>query len=63
MDRVFGGELSHKIDDTKDSIYKELEHVFNKFPKCRTKILLQDFYAKVGTKDIFKSTICNESLH
>jgi hypothetical protein len=27
------------------------------------KILLQDFNAKVGKKDIFKPTIRNESLH
>jgi hypothetical protein len=37
--------------------------VFDKFPKHHTKILLGDFNAKVGRKDIFKLTIGNESFH
>jgi hypothetical protein len=47
----------------KDSFYKELECVFDKFPKYRIQILLGDFNAKVGREDIFKPTILNESLH
>jgi exonuclease III len=47
----------------KDSFYDELEHVFDKFPKYSTKILLGDFNAKVGREDIFKPTTGNESLH
>jgi hypothetical protein len=43
--------------------YKELEHVFDEFPKYHMKILLGDFNAKVGREDIFKPTIGNESLH
>jgi hypothetical protein len=39
-----------KSDDVKDSFYKKLEHVFDKFPKYHMKILLGDFNAKVGTK-------------
>jgi hypothetical protein len=52
-----------KTDDVKDSIYKELECVFDKFPKYHTKILLGDYYVKVGREDLFKPTIGNESLH
>jgi exonuclease III len=52
-----------KTDDVKDSFYEELEHVFDKFPKYHTKILLGDINAKVGREDIFKPTIGNESLH
>jgi exonuclease III len=52
-----------KTDDVKDSLYEELEHVFDKFPKHHKKILLGDFNAKVGREDIFKPTIGNESLH
>jgi endonuclease/exonuclease/phosphatase family metal-dependent hydrolase len=52
-----------QIDEVKDSVYKELEHVFDKFPKSRMKILLGDFNPKVGRKDIFKRTIGDESLH
>jgi exonuclease III len=52
-----------KTDDVKDSFYKELEHVFDKFPKYHMKILLGDFSAKVGRQDIFKPTFWNESLH
>jgi hypothetical protein len=40
---------------------KELEIVFDKFPKYHIKILLRDFNAKVGREDIFKPTVGNES--
>jgi hypothetical protein len=52
-----------KTDEVKDSFYEELERVFDKFLKCHMKILLGDFIAKVGRKDIFKPTFENESLH
>jgi hypothetical protein len=52
-----------KIDDMEDCFYEELKRVFNKFPKYNMKMLLGDFSAKVGRKEIFKSTIGNESLH
>jgi hypothetical protein len=52
-----------KTDDVKNSFYKELECVFDKFLKYHTKILSRDFNAKVGREDIFKQTIGNESLH
>jgi hypothetical protein len=51
-----------KTDDVKGSFYEELERVFDKFPKCHMKILL-DFNAEVGREDIFKPTVRNESLH
>jgi hypothetical protein len=46
----------------KDSVYEELERVFDIFPKYHMKILL-DFNAKVGREDIFKPATGNESLH
>jgi hypothetical protein len=46
-----------------NSFYEEIERVFDKFPKYHTKILLEDFTAKVGREDIFKPTSGNESLH
>jgi hypothetical protein len=52
-----------KTDDVKDSFYKELERVFDEFPKYHMKILLGDLNGKVGREDIFKQTIGNESLH
>jgi hypothetical protein len=52
-----------KINDVKDSFYKEQERLFDKFPKYHTKILLGDFNAKVGREDIFKTTIWNERLN
>jgi hypothetical protein len=52
-----------KIDDVKDSFYKALEHMFNKFPKYHMKILLGEFNARAGREDNFKPTIGNESLH
>ncbi|PNF34643.1 hypothetical protein B7P43_G05860 [Cryptotermes secundus] len=51
-----------KFDDIKDRFCKELEHVFDKFPKYPMKILLGDFNTKVRWEDIFKPAIGNESL-
>jgi len=39
------------------------EQDFDHFPKYHVKILLGDFNAKFGRKNIFKPTIGNESLH
>jgi hypothetical protein len=50
-------------DETEDSFYEELEHVFNHFSKYHMKILLGDFKAKVGRRGILNPTIGNESLH
>jgi exonuclease III len=50
-------------DGIKDSCYKELEQVFDQFPRYNMKILLGDFNAKIGREDIFKAIIGNESLH
>jgi endonuclease/exonuclease/phosphatase family metal-dependent hydrolase len=52
-----------KSDDSKDSLYEELEQVFDHFPKYHMKILLGDFNAKLGREDTFKPMIGNESLH
>jgi hypothetical protein len=52
-----------KSDDTKDSIYEELQQVFDHFPKYHMKILLGDFNAKLGREDTFKPTIANGILH
>ena len=51
-----------KSNDSKDSFYRELEQVFDHFPRYHMKILLGDFNAKVGRENIFKPTIGNESL-
>jgi hypothetical protein len=53
----------NKIDDMKDRFHEELEHVFDKFPKCHTHILLRDINVIIGMEDIFKPTIGNASLH
>jgi hypothetical protein len=47
----------------KNSFYKELERVFDKFPKCHEKILLGDFSAELGEEGIFKPIFRDESLH
>jgi hypothetical protein len=52
-----------KSDDVKGSVYEELGHVFDLFPRYNMKILLGDFSVKVGREDILKPTIRNESLH
>jgi hypothetical protein len=55
--------IEDKDDDIKDSFHKELEQVFDQFPRYYMKILLGDFNAKVGKEDIFKLIIDNESLY
>jgi hypothetical protein len=40
-----------KEDDIKDSLYKELEQVFDQFPSYHMKNLLGDFNAKVEMED------------
>jgi hypothetical protein len=52
-----------KKDDSKDRFYKELEQVFNYFHKYHKRILLGDFRPKLGSENIFKLTVGNESLH
>jgi hypothetical protein len=52
-----------KTDDVKDSFFEKLERVFDIFSEYHMKILLGDFNAKVHRKDIFKTTIWNESSH
>jgi hypothetical protein len=47
----------------KDSFYKELEQVFDQFPRYHMKNLLRDLNAKVEREDVFKPIISNESLH
>jgi endonuclease/exonuclease/phosphatase family metal-dependent hydrolase len=44
-----------KSDDAKDSIYKELEQVFNKFPKYSIKMLLGDFNSEGGEARYFQT--------
>jgi len=51
-----------KSDGSKD-FYKELEQVFDRFPKYHTEMLLGEFNAKVGRENVFKPTIGHESLH
>jgi exonuclease III len=52
-----------KSYDSKDGFDEKLEQVSDHFPKYHVKILLGDFNAKVGRKNIFKPTLWNESLH
>ena len=52
-----------KSGDSKNSFYKELQQVFDHFPKYHMKIILGDFNAKVKRENIFKPTVGNDSLH
>jgi hypothetical protein len=45
-----------RIDDMKDSFYKELEYVFDEFSKDHMTILLGDFSAKVNSIHFFSMT-------
>ena len=42
-----------KSDDSKDSLYEELEQIFDHFPEYHTKILLGHFIEKMGRERIF----------
>jgi hypothetical protein len=44
-----------KSDDSKDSVFEELEKVFDHFPKDHMKILLGNFNAKVGGREYFSN--------
>jgi hypothetical protein len=47
-----------KIDDIKDSLYEEIEHVFDKFPK-----LNENFIRDFNAQDIFKPTTGSNNLY
>jgi hypothetical protein len=47
----------------KDSFYKELEYMLDKFPEYHMKILLGGLNDKVGREYIFKLTTENERSH
>jgi hypothetical protein len=49
--------------EEKDRFFEELGRVSDQFPRYDMKIILGDFNAKVGTENIYKPTIGNESLH
>jgi hypothetical protein len=49
--------------DSKGSCHEQLAEVIDNFAKYHKKILLRDFNATLGTDDIFKPIIGNESLH
>jgi hypothetical protein len=46
------GPRGDRIYDMKEKFSEELEHIFDTFPKYYINILLGDFNAKVGRKDI-----------
>lgn len=53
MSYIVMAPAKSETDDMKDSIFDELEHVFDKFPKYpkyHMKVLLGDFIAKVCRK-------------
>jgi len=52
-----------KSDDSKESLYEELEQVFEHFRKYHLKILSGDFNAKLGREDIFMPKIGNDNWH
>jgi hypothetical protein len=52
---MFMPQIENETDDM-DSFCKELEHVFNKFPKYHMKILL-DFNAKISKEDFLNQQL------
>jgi len=52
-----------KRDGSKESFYMKLQQVFSHFPKYCTKVLPEDFNAKLGKELIFKHTVGNETFY
>jgi len=52
-----------KTQEKKDEFYDNLEHTLNGIPRSRIRIVLEDFNAKLGKENIFRSMIGNHSLH
>jgi endonuclease/exonuclease/phosphatase family metal-dependent hydrolase len=52
-----------KGDDVKNNFCEELGCVLYQFPIYNVRILLGDFYVKVGRENVFKPTVGSESLH
>jgi hypothetical protein len=52
-----------KSDDIKNKFYEDLDLVCDTLPVDKPKIILGDFYAKIGKEIIYKPTIGSESLH
>jgi len=50
-----------KSEHLNNRFFEELERVLHHFPKYHMNILLGDLNAKVGTENIFKPTVGNES--
>jgi hypothetical protein len=50
-------------DVSKERFYVKLEPVLDRFSKYHMQILLGEFKAKLGKKNIYKPTIWNESIH
>jgi hypothetical protein len=48
-----------KDDGMKDSFYEELEQMLDQCPMYHMKVLLGDFNAEVGRKEVFKPIIGN----
>jgi hypothetical protein len=53
----------NKIYDVKERFFEDLEFVFDYFPRYHMNILLGDFNAKVGRKEIFKPNCLNSGSH
>jgi len=50
-------------DNDKDTLYEELERLFDRLPKYNTKIVLGDFNPKVEREEKCRPTIGKYSLH
>ena len=52
-----------KDDYIKDSLYEEIERLFDQLPMYHKTILLGDFIVKLGRENNFQPTIGTESVH
>lgn len=56
-------ETEDKDVSTKENFYLELEQAYNGIPSNDTKVVIDDFNAKISREPVHKKTIGNQSLH
>lgn len=60
--RTFGDTEDKGIEE-KSEYYKRVENLFGKLSKSDLKLIIDDFNAKIGREEMYKSVIGSQSFH